>query len=346
MRPIVLGVDTHSDAHAAVALDHHGRRLGTFSFPTTMAGYSDLLRWCSSLGTLEVVGMEGTGSYGAGLARYLRSLEIPTFEVSRPNRQHLRRYGKSDVTDAHAAAKSVLAGAAFHPKSSSGPVEAIRLLKFARTSAIKARTQASNQIHAALVTAPPDLSERLRSLPSKDRVRVCSSFELLGDSSPADSTKFVLRSLSRRYLSLEAEIVTFDRAIRKAVLEACPELLDLFGVGVDTASSLLTAVGDNPGRLRDESSFAHLCGVAPVSASSGKVVRHRLNRSGNRDANRALHTVALVRMAHEKRTQSYVRRRTREGKSKREIIRCLKRYICREIYTVVMNRADFSKNLP
>jgi transposase len=343
---VILGVDTHADFHVAVALDHLGRRLSSFTFSTTTSGYDDLLQWCESIGTLEAVGIEGTGSYGSGLARHLLSLGISVFEVSRPNRQHLRRYGKSDLTDAHAAALSVLSGNVSRPKSSSGFIESIRLLKFARSSALKARTQASNQIHASLVTSPSNLTERLRPLSTKNLLSTISALEVGTLSSPDNVTRLVLRSLALRYLALESEIAIYDKEIRKAVNATCPALLELFGVGVDTASSLLCAIGDNPERLRSESSFAYLCGVAPMSASSGKVVRHRLNRSGNRDANRALHTIALVRMSHESRTQAYVQRRTMEGKSKREIIRCLKRYIVREIYAVVIKYANISENLP
>ena len=334
---VTVGVDTHKDAHVAVALDELGRRLGELSVLTTAKGYKALLDWARAYGVVERVGVEGTGSFGAGLARYLLSEGVEVREVVRPKRRDLFRSGKSDPIDAEAAARAVLAGTATgHPKGADGEVEMIRVLRLARRSAVKARAEALNQITALLDTAPERLRDELRELSSSGVVRKASRFR--PGERPDDvltATKLALRSIARRCQTLSEEISELNSQLGRLVEEAAPELVALKGVGTDTAASLLVAVGDNPERMDSEASFAHLCGVAPIPASSGKVVRHRLNRRGNRDANRALYVVAFTRMSNDERTRNYVARRTREGKSKKEIIRCLKRYIARGIYKIL-----------
>jgi transposase len=337
---VTLGVDTHLDVHVAVALDHLGRRLGELSVPTTAKGYESLVRWAEGFGTVRCAGVEGTSSYGAGITRYLRTAAIPVTEVERPKRRHLHRSSKSDSRDAESAARTVLAGeTAGEPKSADGCVEMIRALRAARRSAMKARTQAANQLQGLRVTAPEELLHRLRNLSTKELVAVAARFRLGDD--PHDvlaATKFALRSVARRYEALSAEIAELDAQLDRLVGQVAPELVSLAGIGTDHAATLLTVAGDNPQRLRSEASFASLCGVSPVEASSGKVVRHRLNRGGNRDANRALYMICLARMRRDPRTREweYVARRIAEGKSKREIIRCLKRYVAREAYRVLV----------
>jgi transposase len=336
---VILGVDTHLDVHVAVALDHLGRRLGELSVPTTAKGYERLVRWAEGFGTLRCAGVEGTSSYGAAITRYLRTAEIAVREVERPKRRHLHRSSKSDSRDAESAARAVLAGeTAGEPKSADGRVEMIRALSTARRSALKSRTQAANQLQGLRVTAPEELLNRLRGLSTKELVSVAARFRL-GDG-PTDvptATKFALRSVARRYETLSAEIDELDTQLDRLVGQVAPELVSLAGIGTENAATLLTVAGDNPQRLRSEASFASLCGVSPVEASSGKVVRHRLNRGGNREANRALYMICLARMRRDPRTRDYVARRTAEGKSKREIIRCLKRYLARETYRVLVS---------
>ena len=343
---VILGVDTHLEFHLAVALDHLGRRLGEASVPTTAKGYERLLRWAEGFGPLRCVGVEGTSSYGAGLARHLRAKDIEVLEVERP--KHRRRSSrqnveKSDPSDAEAAARAVLAGEVSGvPKSADGQVEMIRTLRAARCSAIKARTQAANQLQALRVTAPEELRRRLRGLGTKELVSVAARFRLGED--PHDvstATRFALRSVARRHEALSEEISELGSHLDRLVAQAAPELLSLPGIGTDNAATLLIVAGDNPQRLGSEASFASLCGVAPIEASSGKVVRHRLNRGGNREANRALYMICLARMRRDPRTQAYVARRTAEGKSKREIIRCLKRYIAREVYRLLVSCGAF-----
>ncbi len=323
---VVLGVDTHLDVHVAVALDRLGRRLGQLEVPTTTDGYRALLRWAGSFGPVGCAGIEGTSSFGAGLARHLKAAGIAVAEAERPKRRHLHRDGKSDARDAERAARAVLSGeAAGMPKSGDGRVEMIRVLRAARRSAVKARTQAANQLQALRVTAPDDLRRRLRGLSTKELVVTASRFRPgRAPENVEEATRFALRSMARRYRALSEEISALDAQLGRLVAEVAPTLTSLFAVGTDHAAALLVVAGDNPERLKSEASFASLCGVSPVEASSGKVVRHRLNRGGNRDANRALHLICVVRMGHDRRTKEYVARRTAEGKSKREIIRCLK----------------------
>jgi transposase len=338
----ILGVDTHLDFHVAVAIDHLGRRLGEASVPTTVKGHERLLRWAEGFGPVRCVGVEGTSSYGAGLARHLGAKGIDVLEVERPERRRRasrRNLKKSDPCDAEAAARAVLSGEASGvPKSGDGTVEMIRALRAARRSAMKARTQAANQLQGLRVTAPEQLRQRLRELSTKELISVAARFRLGDD--PRDvptATKFALRSVARRYEALSEEIADLDAHLDRLVGQAAPELVSLAGIGTDSAATLLVVAGDNPERLGSEASFASLCGVAPIEASSGKVVRHRLNRGGNREANRALYMICLARMRRDRRTKEYVARRTQEGKSKREIIRCLKRYVAREVYRLLIS---------
>jgi transposase len=336
---VTLGVDTHKDAHVAVALDGLGRHLGGLSVPATTAGYKRLLGWARGFGTIEHAGVEGTGSFGAGLARFLRTEGIEVFEVIRPKRRDQYRSGKSDPIDAEAAARTVLAGTATGvPKGADGEVEMIRALRATRRSALKARTQAANQMKALLVTAPEQLRAELRGLPMGKLIARAVRFrpgESLDD--VATATKFALRSVARRYRLLSEEISELSEQLDRLVAQAAPELVAVEGVNTDTAASLMIAAGDNPERLKSEAAFANLCGVAPIPASSGKAVRHRLNRQGNRDANRALYVIALSRMSWDERTRNYVARRTKEGKTKKETIRCLKRYVARELYRILIS---------
>lgn len=283
---VTVGVDTHLDKHVAVALDHMGRRLDVLTVQTTQAGYARLLNWAVDLGELERVGIEGAGSFGAGLARFLRARSVEVLEVGRPKRRDEHRNGKSDPIDAELAARAVLAGTAIgESKDTEGPVEMIHVLRAARRSAVKARAQAANQLKGLIITAPENLRVELRNLSVAKLVRRAAGFRP-GDSpgDVASATKLALRSIARRHKQLSEEIRELDTQLGRLVAETAPALVAVHGVGTDTASTLLVAVGQDPKRLRSESAFAHMCGVAPIPASSGKVVRYRLNRRGNRDA--------------------------------------------------------------
>lgn len=337
-RAVTGGVDTHGDRHVAAVVDGVGKILGTEAFPATSAGYRRLLGWMGRFGTVELVGVEGTGAYGAGLARHLRAEGVAVVEVNRPNRQTRRRRGKSDTTDAEAAARSALAGdATATPKTGDGPVEALRALRVARRSALKARTQAANQIRDLVVTSPEQLRAQLRHLRTAGRVEVCARFRPGPASDPVEATKRSLRCLARRHQSLGAELDELDAAIASLCAAVNPALLAAPGIGSEVASALLVAAGDNPERMAGEASFAALCGASPVEASSGKIVRHRLNKGGNREANHALWRIAMVRLSYDRRTKEYAARRRAEGRTQREILRCLKRYIAREVYALLVD---------
>jgi len=331
------GVDTHQDVHVAAALDQLGRVLGTESFPTTVAGYRRLLAWLRRHGTVDKVGVEGTGSYGAALARELAAGGVEVIEVARPNRQVRRRYGKTDVVDAIAAARAVQSGEATgKPKSHDGPVEALRTLKAVQRSGNKARTQALNQIHQLLVTAPEDLRARLRPLKRRELLATCAAFRIASDddSLPA-MTRLALRELAQRVLHLDEQLASVTKRLHRITSNVAPELVAVHGVGPEVASTLLVTAGDNPHRMRSEAAFAALCGSNPIPASSGKTNRHRLNRGGDRIANAALWRIVVVRLSCDDRTRDYLARRQAEGKTKTEAIRCLKRYVAREVFNAM-----------
>lgn len=344
---VTAGVDTHGRTHHAAAIDQAGRLLGDQEFPATTAGYQALLAWLRTLGRPVKIGIEGTGTYGAGLARYLASEGIALVEVDRPDRKTRRAQGKSDPIDAIAAARAVLSGqAAGAPKTRTGPVEAIRALRVARRGAVKARTAALNQLHGLIASAPETLRADLASRPANALVAACTQLTVdeatLTD--PVQATSAALRAIATRVQALTAEITEADQRLRPAVARTAPRLNALKGVGPEVAGQLLATAGDNPDRLRSEAALAHLCGAAPLPASSGRTDRHRLNRGGDRAANNALHTIALCRMRHDPRTKDYVQRRTKQGLGKKEIMRCLKRYIVREVHTALL--ADFAALTP
>lgn len=338
-RPVTGGVDTHADVHVAAAVDASGGVLGVASFPTTAAGFGQLHDWLAGFGALDRVGVEGTGAYGAGLARYLRGQGVAVIEVDRPNRQARRRNGKSDELDAIEAARAAVSGRASGiAKSADGDVEAIRALLVARRSGRNVRIKYLNQIRHLGFTAPDELRERLRDVPRDRLARAAAALRpTAGTDTVQYATKLAIATLGRRVLALEADGERLDDELETLVRRTAPSLLQVYGVGVTTAAILLVAAGDNPHRLKSEAAFAHLCGVAPLPASSGKVARHRLNPGGNRQANHALWRIVFTRMSSDERTRKYVARRAAEGRSTREIMRVLKRYVARELYPHIVS---------
>jgi len=334
---VVVGVDTHADTHVAAALDSLGRVVGRLEVPTTSQGYSRLLSWSRDLDTNVAFGIEGTGAYGAGLARFLCAAGCHVAEINRPDRRARRAHGKSDPLDAEAAARSVLAGGVGVAKADHDRVGMIRTLRVARRSALKMRTQAINQMKALVITAPDDLRSRLRQLTNPDLVAVSAAARPGLIVTPIAAAKMALRSLAIRHQGLTAELQLLDRELCRLTVEVAPVLSRLKGVGPDVAGALLVAAGDNPERLRSDAAFASLCGVSPVPASSGKTNRYRLNRGGDRIANNALWRIVMVRLTCDERTQTYVARRTAQGMSKRDIIRCLKRYVAREVFHALLD---------
>jgi transposase len=332
------GVDTHLDTHTAAVIDPIGRVLGTQQFPATAAGYAAVLAWMRNFGRVRRVGVEGTGAYGAGLARRLRDESVEVIEVDRPNRKTRRFQGKSDPIDAIQAAKAALAGERTGvPKQRDGRVEALRNLRVARRSAVDLRADTQRQIKTLIVTAPEDLRAQLRGLAVKQLIATCANLrpDRTDAATPGTAAKIALRSLARRHQQLAPEIADLDELLEPLVAAINPALVAVNGVGTDTAGHLLVTAGQNHDRLTSEAAFAMLCGVAPIPASSGKTNRHRLNRGGDRQANKALYRVVLCRLRWDPRTRAYMQRRTKNGLSKKESIRCLKRYVARELYQII-----------
>jgi transposase len=341
---VIGGVDTHKHTHYAAAVDDQGRLLGHQEFPATDRGYQALLGWMHEHGDVQAIGVESTGSFGATLTRALTKAGEHVIEVNRPNRLARRMDGKSDRLDAEQIARAVLGQTSTAtPKAKSGAVEVIRTLRVTRASAVKARTQAFNTLWGVMIGAPSPLRDELVMLTKRTLVNRClrlrpETDDLLSLSDdPARlllaAVKTSLRDLARRWKALDQEIKAHNRQLEAMVRSTAPELVELHGVGTELAGQFLVTAGDNAERIRNESAFAKLCGVAPQPASSGRTSgRHRLSRGGDRAANSALYIVTIVRMRHHQPTRDYVERRTAEGLSKREIIRCLKRYIAREIY--------------
>jgi transposase len=334
-KSIIIGIDTHKATHVAVAIDTQGARLAALSIPANTKGYSELERWSRSLGNVLAFGIEGTGSYGAGLSRSLLSQGNHVVEVTRPNRQLRYSQGKSDSLDAEGAARSVLSGQATAcPKTQNGSSEMIRHMKIARDTAVKSRSQAMVTLKTLIINAPADLRDVLDQIKGKVAlIRHIAAFRPGAIDNTTASAKAAMRALARRWLMLHEEILAHDKELEHLIAKRAPELLASHGIATLTVAEMLILVGDDPSRIRSEAAFAKLCGVCPIPASSGKTHRFRLNRGGNRQANAALYRVAIVRMRSHKPTLAYVKKRTKDGKSKSEIIRCLKRYIVREIYS-------------
>jgi hypothetical protein len=339
---VVAGVDAHTDEHHAAVVDAQGRLLGAAAFPTSAEGYARLISWLRGHGEIDRVGVESTGAYAAGLVRVLLANAIRVVEVNQPHLHARQRLGKSDPIDAELAARAALSGTATAmPKQTSGIVEAIRQLSVARAGALKARTAALQQLDDLLITAPQQLRSELRRGRTL-RARAARCLQLRPDQTrihdPAQAAKLALRSLARRARDLDHEICELDQQLEQLVSTAAPRTVQLFGVGPQSASQLLITAGQNIDRLRNEAAFAKICGAAPIQASSGRTTRHRLDYGGDRQANRALHMIAICRLRHCDRTRAYARKRTADGLNKREILRCLKRYIARETYHTL--RAD------
>lgn len=338
---VVVGVDTHADTHHVAVITEYGKPIADQAFPTTAAGYREALTFITGFGEVLQVGMEGTGTYGAALTKVLQSQGLLVIEVNRPDRQQRRLKGKTDPLDAYRAAQSVIAGRSTAvPKAKDGPVECLRVLRASRVSAMKSRSAAINQIKGLLISAPETLRSKYQGMNTAAMVGAMARSRPSGHlADPSFVTARVLKALALRYQHLSAEIDETTAQLQDILESYAPMLQELTGVGTDVASQLLVTLGDNRDRVSNEAQFAALTGVAPVPASSGKTSRHRLSRGGDRQANCALHHIVLVRMNIDPRTKDYVTKRTEEGKSKREIMRCLKRYVAREVYRQITNPA-------
>ncbi|HLI57510.1 MAG TPA: IS110 family transposase [Actinomycetota bacterium] len=344
---VIGGIDTHKQTHYAAAIDDQGRLLGHREFPARAQGYRDLLAWLRSHGQILTIGVEGTGNFGAALTRHLSAAGEQVLEVNKPNHQARHMDGKSDRLDSEQIARAVLAETGIAtPKSKAGPVEVIRTLRVARASAIRARTQAFNLLFHTMISGPSEVRDGLVDLTRRTLVNRCLALEpetenlldliVTPDRMVVSSVRFTLRDLARRWKTLDAEVKELSGQIKQLVEHVAPKLVEVFGVSTELAGQFLVTAGDNPERIRNEAAFAKLCGVSPKPASSGRTSgRHRLNRGGDRAANSALYIVTIVRLRHHQPTREYVERRTAEGLTKREIIRCLKRYIVREVFAAL-----------
>jgi transposase len=345
---VIVGVDTHKDEHVAVALDGLGRHLGELFVSADRDGYSRLVEWAGAFGKVNSFGVEGCGSYGSGLYRFLRRGNHSVIEVNRPARKGERRLsGKSDVIDAEHAAREVLAGRAMTtPKSSNGSIESIRLVRIARGTAVKAQTTAMIALKSALVTASDELRAELEPLSDHRLLLACAALVAGTElSDPSAAMRYTLRVLAMRWFSIHDEIKIHSNHLKCLTAEVAPALVDAFGIGPEIAGELLVAAGDNANRIRSEAAFAKLCGVSPIPASSGKTSgRYRLNRGGNRQANAALYRAVIVRMRWHEPTIAYVKKRTTDGLTKKDIIRCLKRYLVREVYRLLPPSATPAEN--
>lgn len=352
---IAVGIDTHADINVAAVIDQVGRQFGHASFDTTPVGHRQLEAWARSLGEVNIVGIEGTGVYGVGICAHLRASGLRVVEVDRPDRKSRRFEGKSDPIDAYAAARAALSGRATGtPKTRDGNVEMIRVLRVARTSAIKARAVALTQLKAVIKTAPEPLRSQLRDLDGATLLSRCRGLRASRGPVPTPSphtkrpphpgrlcdptaaTKATLARLANRIADLDSELCDIDNDLDQLTTETAPTLVGLFGVGTDVAGQLLTTVGDNPDRIGTSAKFAMLCGVAPIPASTGKTAnRHRLNRGGDRGANAALYRIAMCRLRYDERTRAYRDRLRSQGKTTKEAIRIIKRAIAREVYQAI-----------
>jgi transposase len=340
-RHVVGGVDTHKDLHVAAVVDEQDRVLATRCFATTRQGYRQMLTWMRSFGEVQRIGIESTGSYGAGLLRFVQQAGIEALEVTAPDQHDRRRRGKNDDLDAQNAAHAAFAGRrTVTPRSRDGMVESLRVLKACRKTAVAARRIALQMIQNTIVCAPDGLRDILRTMTRMQLVRTLAAWrpDLSAYRDVESAYRISLKSLARRYLELHDEIADLDTMIGAIVDELAPDLVARPSIGHASAAQLLLTAGDNLERLRSEASFAALCGVSPVPASSGKTIRHRLNRGGDRAANSALHIIAIVRLRTDPKTKAYVAKRIAEGHSKLDAIRSLKRYIAREVFTLIMRR--------
>lgn len=334
---VVIGVDTHKHTHTAAAVSTAGAALEHVTEATDPDGYAALVELADRHGGLRAWAIEGANGYGAGLARFLADRGEWVIELDRPSRPARRHGAKSDEIDAVRAAREALAREHLAQPRSDGERAALSVRLAARRSAVDASTTAQRQLHALVVAAPETLRGRLRGKSTAEMVRTCA--RLRADARwdvMARETAIVLRTLARRIIDLNDEARDHERAILELVRAWRPDLLDQLGVGPIVAAVVLCA-WSHPGRVRSDAAFAMLAGTAPIPASSGLATRHRLNRSGDRQLNRAIHTIVLARLRYDPTTRAYAERRRAEGKTDREIKRCLKRYITRQLYRQLEN---------
>lgn len=317
------GIDTHKDTNTLALLDELGKVISTKEFATGAKGYNELESMIADSSVL--VGIEGANSYGAGIASHLLSCGYQVFEMIRPKREQ-RRKGKSDPIDAIAAAQNLASGKGLVPKL---VADDAKWLMIVREQIVRQMTSISNCIDSMLVTAPDSVRAQYAEMEGECRIRTIAA------SRTQDVCRRALRMCAKVWLDLKKEADAIEDELSVFIRKNYPNLAGAIGIGTISAARLVVAVGQNPERIGSEAAFSMFCGVSPIPASSGKTLRHRLNRGGDRQANRAIHEIARVRMSCDKRTQEYIAKKTGEGKTKREAMRCLCRYIAREVYHLI-----------
>jgi transposase len=333
---VFAGIDTHAEFHHAALIDAAGRELADRRFPATRAGFAQLVGFFHTAGTVVRVAVEGTGSYGAAVTRVLLEHGFDVAETTPGDKADRRLRGKTDAADAYTAARAALSGRARAiPKATTGEVEALRLLRTTRSLTVRQQTQVMNQIKQFLVTAPAEFRERFPRSTNLRLVRALTATRLTGTDPVTAALLTTLRIDARRWLELRATAAELTKQLNRLTEQVAPALTAVAGVGPDTAAALLVATGQNTQRVPSDGALAHLFGIAPIPASSGRTNRHRLDRGGNRQANAAVHRVALVRLAHDPATRDYIARCMARGKTKREGIRLLKRHLVRELYPLL-----------
>lgn len=333
---VVLGVDTHQRTHHAAIVAADGRPLADREFPATSSGYRQLWQWATTFGRITHAGVESSASYGAGLTRLLQAEDVHVIDVNNPDLTRRYAHGKTDQLDAYAAAMAVLTGRADAvAKDTRGVVESVRMLYLARSSAIDEATRVGNQIRDLCTTAPADLADEARAATTTaKRQRFLEALPAPGPDLSAPAAAFIRagQSLVARHRAAHREVASLTRELHNLLDKVVPTVLSRPHIGPVTAAQLVITVGENADRMRTEATFAKLVGVAPLPASSGKTSRHRLNRGGDRRANSALHMIIVGRMKKHPPTRAYVERRSAEHMTKKDIIRCLKRYLAREVF--------------
>ena len=325
--PAYAGVDTHKKTNTLALLDPLCRVIGTWEFPTGEAGYAELE---AAIGDASVpVGVEGTGSYGAGLTAHLKAAGYDVYEAIRPKRAQRRR-GKSDPIDAIAAAKNLAAGEGLAPKELEGAAGSVRWLMAVREQLVRHMTAIVNGVKAMLVKAPDPVRREYEGMETG------AMMAKLAASRPKDACRRSMKMLAKRWIDANGEASSLEEEIKSLLVEAHPALVGAEGISAITAARLVVAAGSNPERMGSEAAFSMLCGTSPIPASSGMTSgRHRLNRGGDRQANRAIHEIVRARMASDGRTRAYISRKMSEGMTKKEAIRCLCRFVAREVFKLM-----------
>lgn len=346
VRGVIVGADTHKQFHTIAVITQTGERLAAKGFDADAKGYRQALVWAHAHGEVLRAGIESSGSYGAGLCMHLKKSGIKVYDVYAPDKQKRRRCGKDDTEDAFQAAEAALSlERCAIAKDKDAILEALVILKVAYGQAVRQRTATINALKAVIITLPDDLRSRLRDMHTSELVETCAAFRIsVTCEDRCDDTRLALRTLAKRTRYLDEEKALLDKRIKRYAKDLLPHTSSLFGIAHHGATTLLCSCGWNIGRIKSEGSFSMLCGTSPLPVSTANSYHHRLNRGGNRKANSAIHTMALQRMKHCERTRGFIERKISEGKSKKDAIRILKRYIAREVYNAL--KADLSLQGP